>query len=261
MGVEMARLHAVGDKEGLIKLFRSASRLTVGMTGFLGGAMMVVAEPFTRLWTHGDVTYSSLLILIFVATIAAVAPSQPAFSLFHYLNRPRVLLLTSAGQAAATMGLCFAFVKAWSDVGAALGTGIPEVFFIGMCIPVAAYGVIEVPIRFYVSQSIVGLAIALAVGFLIACLIRQAMALDTLLQFFEFGAIWLVAVSLPAFFLLFTSEVREFICQRLRAGTSRVTARLRIGRVCARRHVGEKHSRNQNSNSAAVDRTPFRPDR
>src|SRR5262249_7063039 len=88
MGVEMARLHAIGDSDGLIKLFTSASRLTAGISGILAGVILVIAEPFTRLWTHGQVAYSSLLTLVFVITIAAVAPSQPAFFLFHYLNRP-----------------------------------------------------------------------------------------------------------------------------------------------------------------------------
>jgi O-antigen/teichoic acid export membrane protein len=209
LGVEMAHFYAVGDARGVRKIFLGAAHLTSGICGLFSGLILVIAEPAFRIWTRGQISYDPLLIGIFIATIMLLAPAQVPFILFYHINRPRILVVANTAFACGTVALCLLLVGKYSAIGAALATGTVEFCCIGLLLPFAACRLISVRASTYFANCAWVLSASLALGWGAAWVLAMLIGDQSLWGLIKVGALWVLAVSAPAFFLLLTSDMRQ----------------------------------------------------
>jgi O-antigen/teichoic acid export membrane protein len=211
VGLEMARAIAGGNTLSAQRLFREGGRLFSGIAGGLAGLALVLAEPFIRFWTHGQVAYDPLLIAVFAVNIVFMAPAQSGFMFFYFTNSPRALVAANGGYALLSVLLCFLLIGKFSAAGAAFAVGISEFVFVGLYLVVAASARISVPLLSYVAQSYAVAIVSLAAGYGVAFALSEFMQPRTFLQFCGFGAAWGLCVCVPAFYLVVGRELRTWL--------------------------------------------------
>jgi O-antigen/teichoic acid export membrane protein len=225
VGVELAKLYAHGDASGLRRLYAAAAHLTCGIVGLLGGFILVASGPIIFLWTHDQVAYDFRLIAVMVAAVGLMAPAQVPLVLFQHINQPRILVLSNLAYLAGTAVLCFVLVRPLSALGAALSTGIAEVVFIGILIPLGASRLISLPVMDYFRNCVGGLLVCCAVGSAAAWAADTVVAVRSVAGFVAFGGIWSAIVIVPGFYLVLTPEMRRHVLGHLgRRGGARPAA-------------------------------------
>jgi O-antigen/teichoic acid export membrane protein len=131
-GVELAGLLARADREGLSRVYASASRALAIIVGALSGFTIVAAPLVMTLWTRGKVDYDSILTLLLVGATAICAPSQVAYMLLWYGGYPGRLskaLLFSTGL---SVGLAILLGPWFQTRGVATGFGVGEILGIAV---------------------------------------------------------------------------------------------------------------------------------
>jgi O-antigen/teichoic acid export membrane protein len=211
VGLEMAGLYAGRNMEGVRKLFSNACHVTSGMSGLLGGFVAAAAEPVIRVWTHGQVGYDPWLTAILIGVIVFGAPAQVAFILFHHINRPRMLVLANGGHALGTVLLCLLLVGKYSAIGAAVATGVAELLFVGLPLPIAACRLVAFPLATYFWNAARVAIVMFILSYAIAGTVMALMPVRDTPEIVMLVGLWSVVLSLPAYFLILTPNMRRHI--------------------------------------------------
>jgi O-antigen/teichoic acid export membrane protein len=204
-GVEMARHSARQDPVTLRKIYINAGRFVSGLIGLLGGMLLVVAEPFVRLWTHNQVAYDGMLVAMFIAATLCAGPAQPAMALLTYSNRPRPVAVALLCQCAAGLTLCAALTPRFGAHGAQASLWLTEFMAVGLCLPYAASRKVGVPFASYLIQSYGAGVLAFGTSYLIAHGLASLLGMRGLLGLVEVGAGWgaaVAAIGAIAFYLV-----------------------------------------------------------
>ena len=217
VGGEIGHRYAREDRTGTRQLLLTAGRLVSGVGGLLVGVVFVAAGPFLALWTRGQVIYDAWLCAAFLAAILATAPAQVAYMVFHYTNRPNVLVIAGGIQIVVAILLCLLLIGRYSVFGAAVGTGAAEFLSIGLLLPFAACRSVAYSTGRYLAGclAVAGVAGAASVG--IALALSRLMPVRTYIEIVSFGVVWSVLVAGPAFYLLLPRHLRHWLLDRGRA--------------------------------------------
>lgn len=224
VGAEMSRQLATHDLGKVKLLFNGAGRLAAGIAGLLGGFTMIVAEPFIHLWTHGAVAYDPWLIGMFIATILLTAPAQVPLMLFHYANRPLVLVIAQGAYAISAIAFCFLFIPGFIDVGAAAGIGLAELLTIGLIIPFAAAKMISADFFGYAWRGYVLAGMTFVASYAAAWCLQQIMGPQSLFGIIEFAMTWVAVITLPSLFLLLARTERDWFINIVRHRLTRIVS-------------------------------------
>jgi O-antigen/teichoic acid export membrane protein len=208
IGVELAQEYQRGNYDGVRLLFADATQLMSGAAGLLCGYLFVMADPVLHLWTHGEVAYDPWLVAIFVANVVGVAPAQIAQAFFLHINRPRPLIVATTGFTLSAVPLCLLLIGKLSAAGAALAFCAAEICFVGLFVPFAACRQIGLPVLPYAANCIRVLATGFALGYGLAWLLTEFVAVSSFGNLIGTSLLWAFAVLLPAYFLLLTSKMR-----------------------------------------------------
>jgi O-antigen/teichoic acid export membrane protein len=203
-GVELAGLLARGDREGLSRVYVSASRALAIIVGALSGFTVVAAPLVMMLWTRGKVDYDPILMLLLVGTTAVCAPSQVAYTLLWYGGYPGRLTKALVFSTALAIGLATLLGPWFEARGVAAGFGAGEILGVALYLSLLVDRLIERKAGSGLLRnfgiSVLALLGSAAVGFLIHRLIepRGWLGLITL------GVAWGVPASAAAYCTLLT---------------------------------------------------------
>jgi O-antigen/teichoic acid export membrane protein len=126
-GVELARLLARGDREGLFRIYARASRVLAVVVGVLSGFTLIAAPLVMTLWTRNKVDYDPILMLVLVGTTAVCAPSQVAYTLLWYGGYPGRLSRALVFSTGLAMGLALLLAPRFEARGVTIGLGVGEI--------------------------------------------------------------------------------------------------------------------------------------
>ena len=217
VGVELARLHGLGDKEGVRRLFRDAIQLASGVAGLLCGYLLTIAAAVLQLWTHGQVSYDPWLFLIFAATVVSITPAQIALSFLFSTNQPRPLVVSTTYFTILAIALSAVLIGHYAAEGAALAIGLAEILCIGLFVPYVVCKRTGIAIASYAGVGI-GYGVAgLALGYGISRLLGEFVAVGSLGSLIGMSLLWTACVAPPAYFLLLTRDMRRHLKQVIAA--------------------------------------------
>ncbi len=126
-GVELAGLLARGDRDGLSRVYTSASRALAIIVGALSGFTVVVAPLVMLLWTRGKIAYDPILMLLLIATTSICAPAQVAYTLLWYGGYPGRLTKALVFSTGLAMGIAILLAPWFQTRGVAAGLGAGEI--------------------------------------------------------------------------------------------------------------------------------------
>jgi O-antigen/teichoic acid export membrane protein len=221
VGGELGHRHSLMDVSGTAALLSHAGRLVSGLGGLLCGAILVLGDPFIVAWTHGQVAYDYWLCLAFLAPIMIASPAQVVYMVYHYTNRPTILVLAGCLQVLMTLVLCLVLISPFSAAGAALACAVGECLSLGLLLPIVASRNLGMPVSRYFRDCL-----ALAAGCFVLS-IAVSLALTTLLPVRGYvdiaiiGLLWSTIVAFPAFRMLLSVPQRDWVIGQLRAGRDR----------------------------------------
>jgi O-antigen/teichoic acid export membrane protein len=220
VGGEIGRKHALEDFAGVRRLLTGAGRLAAGTAGLLGGIGLVLAEPFIRIWTHGQVPYDPWLVNALIVTIILTAPAQAAFMIFLFTNKPAVLPLANGGYAIGTLVFCALLIGNFSALGAAIGTGLAECLSMGLLLPYVACREVSLPflpsLRHWGAIALLGSGVSYGAAIAIARFLPVA----NFSSLIEFAVLWTIVIAIPAFFLVADRTLRDWILRQARSRIS-----------------------------------------
>jgi len=201
-GVELAGLLARGDREGLSRVYASASRALAIIVGALSGFTVVAAPLVMTLWTRGKIAYDPVLMLLLVGATAICAPSQVAYTLLWYGGYPGRLskaLIFSTGLA---LGLALLFGPWFEARGVAAGFGAGEIVGVAGYLSLLVDRLLErkpgTGLLRNFSIAALAFAVSAAAGFLVQRLIEP----NGWFGLIELGIAWTVPAAAGAYFTL-----------------------------------------------------------
>jgi O-antigen/teichoic acid export membrane protein len=152
-----------------------------------------------------------VLTAVFVGVIVIGAPAQVAYIFFHNINRPRMLVLANGGHALGTMLLCLLLIPRYSALGAAAATGLTEIAFVGLLLPVAACRQLAMPVATYFGHCARVAVVMFILSYTAAWAMMTLMPVHATRDFIMLGGLWVVVLTLPAYFLILTPNMRRYI--------------------------------------------------
>lgn len=216
IGFEMARQSALGEALKLKQIFVAGGRLTSGMAGILGGFTLVVADIFIRIWTHGSVSSTSFIVIIFLFTIIFMSPSQVASVFFQSNNKPNILVISHGVYSVSAIIFCVILVRHFSATGAAIGVGLAECVSVGILLPYAASRDISLPLGAYFARCYLVALCAFAASWAVAWAVQVVIAAQTIYQLGLLGIVWSSLILLPSYFLLLSATERSWLLREAR---------------------------------------------
>jgi O-antigen/teichoic acid export membrane protein len=201
-GVELAALLARADREGLSRVYASASRALAIIVGALGGFTIVAAPLVMTLWTRGKIGYDPILMLLLVGATAICAPSQVAYTLLWYGGYPGRLskaLIFSTGLA---VGLAILLGPWFEARGVATGFGVGEIVGVALYLSLLVDHLIERKPGSGLLRNFCITTLAFLVSAAVAFLLDRLIAPRGWLGLIELGIAWTVPAAVSAYFTL-----------------------------------------------------------
>jgi len=201
-GVELAGLLARGDREGLSRVYASASRALAIIVGALSGFTIVAAPLVMTLWTRGKVAYDPPLMLLLVGATAVCAPSQVAYMLLWYGGYPGRLSKALVISTALALGLALLLGPWFEARGVAAGFGAGEIVgvagYLSLLVDRLVGRKVGTGLLRNFSIAVLAFVSSAAAAFLIHRLIEPRGWLGLI----ELGILWTVPAAAGAYFTL-----------------------------------------------------------
>lgn len=216
VGGELGHRHSRADIQGTATLMSHAGRLVSGAGGLLCGVALVLGKPFLAAWTQGKVGYDPWLCGIFLATILICAPAQVAYMVFHYTNRPTILLLSGGLQIVITLLLCALLIGPLGAAGAALACAAAETVTVGLLLPLNATRSLDLPVAVYLRTCLAAAGACSVLSAGIAWGLEALIPLRGYPGVALIGVIWCILIAGPAFRLLLSTPQRDWVLDKVR---------------------------------------------
>lgn len=229
VGGELGHRHSQADFRGAGALMNQAGRLVSGAGGLLCGAALILGKPFLAAWTQGKVGYDPWLCAAFLTPILIGAPAQVAYMVFHYTNRPNILLLSGGMQIIIMLLLCLVLSGPLGAAGAALACAAAEILTVGLFVPLSAARSFGLPVLTYFRLCLSTAAACFLLGGGIAWGLDAVVPLQGYPGVATIGLLWGVLVALPAFRLLLSGSQRQWVLDKARRAPDYIRRLLGFG--------------------------------
>lgn len=164
-GLEMARQHVRGDRDGTIRLHAATARLTGGLAGLLSGLVLGIGPVFFSLWTHGGLAFDAPLAMIFLGAVVLMAPAHGAWGFLRHTEHARPVAAAHLAQVALAIPLCLMLVPRFAASGAALAVAVAELLTQGLYLLPAMARLVKMPLPALAGRTY-GMTLAcLALGY------------------------------------------------------------------------------------------------
>ena len=122
--------------DALRQRFLFATRLAVVGATVSAGLLLLLAEPFIRIWVGDEYVSSAVPLTILLVGILVELSLGPASLVLFALARHRFIAQIGLVEAGANLALSIALVGPFGLVGVALGTTVPLILLRGLGLPV-----------------------------------------------------------------------------------------------------------------------------
>jgi O-antigen/teichoic acid export membrane protein len=149
-------LHAQGDHERLWRLLKTGTRYGSALALYLGTGVLLLGEPFVRLWIGPDMAASAAP-LAAVLTLGELLPAALLVGkgLLQAKARHRSFTVLSLLEVVCVCAL-IVVLSGWGLTGAALALAVPAFLFRGLLLTVQVCRVAAVPVRRFVREGLAG---------------------------------------------------------------------------------------------------------
>jgi O-antigen/teichoic acid export membrane protein len=216
-GVELAGLLARGDREGLSRVYASASRALAIIVGVLGGFTVVAAPLVMTLWTRGKVAYDADVMFLLVGATTICAPSQVAYMLLWYGGYPSPLNRALFFSTGAALGFAALLCPLLGARGVAMGLGAGEILGIAWYLSVLVDRMLGrragTGLLLNLSISLVSFFSSAGIGYVLHRLIEPRGWIGLV----ELGILWSIPTAIGLFFALPTARQRVRLADTMRA--------------------------------------------
>lgn len=123
-------LTATGEKEKVIRVYLSVSKITVGFILMLGVGVFVLGEEFLRLWVGDEIANSYLDIRVYLVSFILLPLLNPYASRYlTAIDKHGIFAKWQPVTALANLGLSLLLIGPMGIAGVALGSLIPGLLF------------------------------------------------------------------------------------------------------------------------------------
>lgn len=201
-GVEMAYQYAKNDVVALQSLYLHTGKMIGVVFGLFAGPLIIILEPFFRLWTRGEIIFDHWLFWILLGTVFLALPGQVAMMMFYYTNRPRPVAVAGGLHALLGLILCTSLSGRFGAVGAAVSMGVAEVVMYALYLPIASQASSRTSLLAFLTRTYGIALVSLAVSYITARLVAAVITLNDYVGLVMFGAVWSLMAIVPALLLL-----------------------------------------------------------
>jgi O-antigen/teichoic acid export membrane protein len=222
-----SRMDAEGDRSRLIEKFMLATKISVYLSVFLGGSLLIFGKDLIEIWVgkqYADV-YPLLVILIIPATINFM--QIPSMDLLYGLSRHRDYLAITGGEAACNLILNLILVREYGLIGAAIGNAIPVTLWRIAVQPFFTCKVLQIDMRVYMGIMGSCLVKGTVLVFGWHYFVVSHVAIDSLLRLVSLWLIFTLVYGLIIGIVGFPSNERKYLVSVLMPAVK--TALHRIG--------------------------------
>ena len=210
-GVEGARQYAQQDWEALARLYNFITRIAGCSCGTLGGFIAVIGPPFFSFWTVGKITFSEAVFWPLLGATVFASPSLAGAAVLSFINKPKGMVTAHISGGLAVIGLCLVLIPLFGASGAAWAVFITEICLLSIIVPIHAAKVIkEKPFR-KILQGQFFAVITFCVSAAIATLALQLSGGPDLVAILTASVFWVIAITVPLYFLAFGPSERAWI--------------------------------------------------
>ncbi|WP_029007322.1 hypothetical protein [Azospirillum halopraeferens] len=126
LGLEMARMHACGDRAGAGRLYAAGGPVVGCAVALLAAAAWGAGPAVFRLWTHGAMPFDPVTGAAFLAGALIQVPAYGAAGLLRLVDRPESVATAQAAETAAIILLGLLLIPRGGAAGAALAVTLAE---------------------------------------------------------------------------------------------------------------------------------------
>jgi O-antigen/teichoic acid export membrane protein len=206
-------LRAGGDERVVQHVLQTGAKgaMIIGLPLCIG--FIALGERFILLWMgpeHAAVAAQVLTVLA-VGYIIGL-PYYTISGVLYGLGAHRIIAIMRVVEGALNLGLSVALVQMHGAyggvVGVAVGTAIPHIAMVGWVLPRGLPKIFPIDLRAYYI-NVYGRTLAACIPFAIATwVIRAVVQPDTLLMFFVWGSLSLIAYVVPVWLIALSSDER-----------------------------------------------------
>ncbi|WGR97422.1 hypothetical protein MTX26_23720 [Bradyrhizobium sp. ISRA443] len=208
LAAELGHDYAIGDKEGLRRLYVRGSLLVTVLASLIVSGLLPFWPDFFALWTHDSVPYDAGLTATLLLGSVLTAPSLLALSFANYSNRRDLLVRTKGLQLVAFLVLSVTLIPTMGVLGAAIAIVLSDLLIqLGVLGIIVMRQTLENPFRHLFSLGLVAMAIILS-GYGLGTVIRSSLALTGFPRLAGESLVWLAAMGLVAG-AVWTRRIRE----------------------------------------------------
>jgi O-antigen/teichoic acid export membrane protein len=202
-------MRAAGDEQAPQRLVQAGGKWAVIVGLPLCVGFITLGEPFVRLWigdAHAPIA-GQVLTALAVGYIIGL-PYYTISGVLYGLGQHRMIAILRVVEGLMNLGLSIALVKVMGVVGVAIGTAVPHMIMVGWILPATLPRSFPLNLRDYYA-AVYGRTLPSALPFLVTTwLIRAFVQPPTMLSFFAWGAVSLIAYIVPIWLVAMNHEER-----------------------------------------------------
>jgi O-antigen/teichoic acid export membrane protein len=202
-------LRAGGDAHVIQLVLQSGAKsaMIVGLPLCIG--FIVLGERFVALWMgQAQAVTAGQVLAVLAAGYIIGLPYYTISGVLYGLGEHRIIAFLRIVEGVMNLGLSIALVKIQGIVGVAVGTAIPHIIVVGWILPRALPKIFPVDLRAY-YVNVYGRTLMASIPFAIATwTIRSVVQPASLLTFFVWGGLSLVAYIVPVWVIALSTDER-----------------------------------------------------
>ncbi|PWC88099.1 hypothetical protein TSH100_08445 [Azospirillum sp. TSH100] len=224
LGLEMARMHAGGNRAAAGRLYADSVAPTGCIVALLAGGAWSAGPAILTLWTHGTAVFDPLTAGALLAGALIQVPAYGAGALLRLVDRPGTIAAIHAVEILAILLLGLLLIPTAGAAGAALTVILAETipaipWYLHSTGRLLGCRILRPVLRAYAVTGAVFLLVLLT-----AAAINQLVSLDTVPGLGVFMLLW-AATAPPALIVTLSTGQRNWIRLRLHGYRRRLSAK------------------------------------
>jgi O-antigen/teichoic acid export membrane protein len=197
-----------GDFDSIREKFLFMFKVSIYISIFFGGLLVMVSRPFIERWVGPGYEESSRIILILVIPTVFGMMMSPSNQVLYGISKHKFLTWVNSIEAVVNLILSLIFVRFWGIQGVALGTAIPMVITKTLIQPVYIAKVLSLSVIHVYRVMLSAMTKSLLVFTVLYVLTRGIIAVS-FLRIVIFGAFQTVLYAAVLFYIGFTVSERS----------------------------------------------------
>lgn len=208
-----SELESGNDMAGIRSILFKATKFSFLVGLPVGIVYLIMGKTFISLWMGNEYGEGSAQVLSILALATLFSLLQFVInSVLYGLSRHHIIAWLRMAEAVVKIALCIYFIRIWGIVGVALGTGLADILFMGMILPLITCKSIGVSAFAYLKESIIPPVLA-SIPFGVSCyFVDRYLSANNLFTFFASIGFIMPVFLVSAWYVAFTKdEKKEYV--------------------------------------------------